>query len=72
MKVLLVIMAKYDGVRGYIHGISDEEFEILLNLSLTLNEFQVEKTKRSSLTANDFLFALSRVEKRFLNYSQKN
>lgn len=59
-------MAKYNEERGFIKGISDDEFEVLLNLSFALNEFQVDKIKRSVLVANDFVLGLSRVEKRFL------
>jgi len=64
-------MAKYDEVKGFTRGISDEEFKILLNLSFTLNEFQVEKIRRNSLVPNDFLLGLSRIEKRFLRGEKK-
>jgi hypothetical protein len=64
-------MAKYDEVKGFTRGISDEEFETLLNISFTLNEFQVERIRRSSLVPNDFLLGLSRVEKRFLRGEKK-
>lgn len=58
-------MAKYDQIRGFIRGISDEEFEILLNLAFTLIGFKTKKPKRSLLVTNDFLFVLTRIEKRF-------
>ncbi|PJC50163.1 MAG: hypothetical protein CO032_06270, partial [Nitrosopumilales archaeon CG_4_9_14_0_2_um_filter_34_16] len=59
-------MAKYNEEKGFIKGISDEEFEVLLRLSFALNEFQIDKIKRSVLVANDFVLGLFRVEKRFL------
>ena len=59
-------MVKYDEVKGFIYGISDDEFEVLLHISFTLNNFKVEKIRRSSVVANDFLLGLTRVEKRFL------
>lgn len=64
-------MAKYDEVKGFTSGISDEEFEVLLRLSFTLNGFCVEKIKRSTLVTNDFVLGLSRVEKRFLRGEKK-
>jgi hypothetical protein len=64
-------MAKFDEVKGFVRGISDDEFEVLLNLSFTLHEFQVEKIRRDSLVSNDFLLGLSRNEKKFLRGEER-
>jgi len=59
-------MANYEETRGFIRGISDKEFGILLNLAFTLNGFKIEKIRRNVLVTNDFLLDLKRIEKRFL------
>jgi len=64
-------MGKYDEIKGFIRGISDEEFEILLNLGFTKIGFKVEKIRRSIQVTNDFLLDLTRTEKRFLRGEKK-
>ena len=59
-------MGKYEEKRGFIRGISDEEFDILLKLAFTRNRFQIEKIKRDVMIANDFLITLTRIEKKGL------
>jgi len=57
-------LAKHDEIRGFIRGISDEEFEIFLKLAFTLNGFIFDNKRRSVINPNDFLLTLVRYEKR--------
>jgi len=64
-------MGKYDEIKGFIRGISDKEFEILLNLGFTKIGFKVEKIRRSIQVTNDFLLDLTRLESRFFRGKKK-
>lgn len=59
-------MGNYDLERGFLRGISDEEFEILFYLTFKLGGYKIGKIRRGSMFENDLLASLSRVQKGFL------
>jgi len=65
-------LAKYDEIKGFIRGISHEEFEIFLKLGFTKSGFTIDKKRRDVISAKDFLLIISRNEKRGFFQRQQN
>lgn len=49
---------------AYLHGISNEEFEIMVKLGLGAKELQIKNIRKNSQVPNDLVFDLFRIEKK--------
>lgn len=61
----------FDEQIAYLYGISDEEFEIMVQLGLAVKDFKIKNIQKSSQAVNDLVFDLYKIEKRGLIPKEK-